>query len=149
MEGERRRVFEGIETDFVNLILPYERHRTQNGELQLPIAAPPISWGVDNEDMNAYNMPKRANCLKTGVVDVGPPTNWVKINVPETIRVQSDLLGRLVITGQPNQLDNLWGVTAFKKVVTLPAIIDQLRTNTVVTLHGCLHVHVPFAQQNL
>ncbi|KAH0773756.1 hypothetical protein KY290_010893 [Solanum tuberosum] len=37
----------------------------------------------------------------------------------------------------------------FGLVVTLPAIIDQLRTNTVVTLHGCVHVHVPFAHQNL
>ncbi|KAK4736980.1 hypothetical protein R3W88_000677 [Solanum pinnatisectum] len=118
------------------------------------------------------------------VVDVGPPADWVKINVREIVnyafhfshvicndlckhndsfevsalvpgllrdevRVQSDPAGRLVITGQPNQLDNLWGVTAFKKMVTLPARIDQLRTNAVVTLHGCLHVHMPFAQQNL
>ncbi|XP_015159542.1 AT-rich interactive domain-containing protein 5-like [Solanum tuberosum] len=34
---------------YEKLLLPYERHRTQNGELQLPIAAPPVSWGVDNE----------------------------------------------------------------------------------------------------
>uniref|UniRef100_A0A494G9H8 SHSP domain-containing protein n=1 Tax=Solanum lycopersicum TaxID=4081 RepID=A0A494G9H8_SOLLC len=104
--------------------------------------------------------------LDVQVVDVGPPADWVKINVRETndsfevyalvsglsreeVRVQSDPAGRLVITGQPKQLDNFWGVTAFKKVVNLPARIDQLRTNTGVTLHGCLHVHVPFAQQNL
>ncbi|KAG5614398.1 hypothetical protein H5410_014222 [Solanum commersonii] len=197
------------------LFLPYERHRTQNGELQFPIAPPHVSWGIDNEgsgyqisasgkavrdsavccrlgwqeqhflgygevaepivkDRSANNTPKRAKSLKISgsikhqgqnevehpmkaaeietsksldvqVVNVGPPTDWVKINV----RVQSDPAGRLVITCQPNQLDNLWGVTAFKKVVTLPARIDQLRTNVVVTLHGCLHVHVPFVQQNL
>ncbi|KAH0709488.1 hypothetical protein KY284_010915 [Solanum tuberosum] len=126
------------------LLLPYERHRTQNGELQLPIAAPPIYWGVDNEDRNAYNAAKRAKSLKTSgslkhqrknevdrpmkvaetetsklldvqVVDVGPPADWVKINVyalvprllRDEVRVQSDLAGCLVITGQPNQLDNL------------------------------------------
>ncbi|KAG5571864.1 hypothetical protein H5410_061630 [Solanum commersonii] len=101
--------------------------------------------------------------LDVQVVDVGPPANWVKINVrekndsflvyalvPGLLRdeVQSDPAGRLVITGQPNQLSNLWGVTGFKKVITLPSRIDQLRTNIVVSLHGCLHVHVPFVQQN-
>ncbi|WMV18179.1 hypothetical protein MTR67_011564 [Solanum verrucosum] len=197
---------------YEKLFLPYERHRTQNGELQLPIAPSHVSWGIDNEgsgyqisasgravrdsvvccrlgwqeqhflgygeDRSANNTPKRAKSLKISgsikhqgqnevehqmkaaeietskpldvqVVDVGPPTDWVKINVRETVRVQSDPAGHLVITGQPNQRDNLWGVTAFKKVVTLPSRIDQLRTNVVVTLHGCLHVHVPFAQQNL
>ncbi|XP_019067736.1 AT-rich interactive domain-containing protein 6-like [Solanum lycopersicum] len=104
--------------------------------------------------------------LDVQVVDVGPPADWVKINVRATndsfevyalvpgllrdeLRVQSDPTGCLVITGQQHQLDNPWGVTSFKKVVTLPARIDQLRTNAVLTFHGCLHVHVPFAQQNL
>ncbi|TMW88823.1 hypothetical protein EJD97_018025, partial [Solanum chilense] len=104
--------------------------------------------------------------LDVQVDDVGPPADWVKINVRATndsfevyalvpglsldeVRVQSDPAGRLVITGQPNQLDNFWGVTSFKKVVTLPARIDQLQTHAHLTLHGCLHVHVPFAQQNL
>ncbi|XP_049398844.1 AT-rich interactive domain-containing protein 6-like [Solanum stenotomum] len=221
---------------YEKLLLQYERHRTQNGELQLPIAPPPGFSGVDNEgsgyqisasgravrdsaarcrlgwqeqhslgygevaepivkDRSAYNTPKHAKNLKSSgslknqgqneeehamkaagtetskqldvqVVDVGPPADWVKINVRETndsfevyalvpglsreeVWVQSDPAGRLVITGQPNQFDNLWGVTAFKKMVTLPARIDQLRTNAVFTLHGCLHVHVPLAQQNL
>ncbi|WMV58356.1 hypothetical protein MTR67_051741 [Solanum verrucosum] len=153
------------------LLLKYERHRTKNGELQLPIDPSPGSSDVDNEeqhllgygevaepivkDMSAYNTPNRVKSLKTTgslkhqgqneaghpikavehlsdvkincfpsarldvqVVDVGPPVDWVKINVRET-------------------------------VVTLPARIDQLRTNVVASLHGCLHVHVPFAQQNL
>ncbi|KAG5573616.1 hypothetical protein H5410_063382, partial [Solanum commersonii] len=209
------------------LLLQYERHRTQNGELQLPIAPPPGSSGVDNEgsgyqisssgravrdsaarcrlgwqeqhllgygevaepivkDRSANNTslktsgslkhlgqnevehPMKASETETSkpldvqVVDVGPPADWVKINVRETNdsfevyalvpglsreEVQSDPAGRLVITGQPNQFDNLWGVIGFKKVVTLPARIDQLRSNAVFTLHGCLHVHVPFAQQ--
>ncbi|XP_049355763.1 AT-rich interactive domain-containing protein 6-like [Solanum verrucosum] len=220
---------------YEKLLLQYERHKTQNGELQVPIAPPPGSSGVDNEgsgyqisasgravrdsaarcrlgwqeqhlfgygevaepivkDRSANYTPKSAKSLKTSgslkhlgqnevehpmkasetetskpldvqVVDVGPPADWVKINIRETndsfevyalvpglsreeVQVQSDPAGRLVITGQPNQFDNLWGVIGFKKVVTLPARIDQLRTNAVFTLHGCLHVHVPFAQQN-
>lgn len=32
------------------------------------------------------------------------------------VRVQSDPEGRLVITGQPEQRDNPWGITAFQKV---------------------------------
>lgn len=100
--------------------------------------------------------------LVTTVVDLGPPADWVKINVRETkdcfeiyalvpgllreeVRVQSDPAGRLVITGQPEQLDNPWGITAFKKVVSLPARIDPLQTSAVVSLHGRLFVRVPFA----
>ncbi|KAH0706330.1 hypothetical protein KY285_010835 [Solanum tuberosum] len=89
------------------------RHRTQNGELQLPIVAPPISWGVDNEDRNAYNAPKRAKSLKISGSLKHQRKN--EVDRPMKVRVQSDLAGCLVITGQPNQLDNLWGVTAFKK----------------------------------
>uniref|UniRef100_A0A3Q7ECY5 SHSP domain-containing protein n=1 Tax=Solanum lycopersicum TaxID=4081 RepID=A0A3Q7ECY5_SOLLC len=132
--------------------------------LQLPIAPPPSSLG-DNEGRLAGATPSWL-WLDVQVVDVGPPADWVKINVRATndsfevyalvpgllrdeLRVQSDPTGCLVITGQQHQLDNPWGVTSFKKVVTLPARIDQLRTNAVLTFHGCLHVHVPFAQQNL
>ncbi|KAJ8540804.1 hypothetical protein K7X08_001620 [Anisodus acutangulus] len=143
------------------------------------------------EDKNANIMPKREKNLKsigslkhkrpdeverpskvarietskqlvTTVVDLGPPADWVKINVRETrdcfevyalvpgllreeVRVQSDPAGRLVITGQPEQLDNPWGITAFKKVVSLPARIDPLHTSAVVSLHGRLFVRVPFA----
>ncbi|CAN4121280.1 unnamed protein product [Withania somnifera] len=100
--------------------------------------------------------------LVTTVVDLGPPADWVKINVRETkdcfeiyalvpgllreeVRIQSDPAGRLVITGQPEQFDNPWGITAFKKVVSLPARIDPLQTSAVVSLHGRLFVRVPFA----
>ncbi|GAV65820.1 HSP20 domain-containing protein/ARID domain-containing protein [Cephalotus follicularis] len=99
--------------------------------------------------------------LITEVVDVGPPADWVKINVRETkdcfevyalvpgllreeVRVQSDPAGRLVITGEPEQLDNPWGITPFKKVVSLPAKINPLQTSAVVSLHGRLFVRVPF-----
>lgn len=99
------------------------------------------------------------------VVDAGPPADWVKINVRETkdcfevyalvpgllreeVRVQSDPAGRLVITGQPEQVDNPWGITPFKKVVTLPGRIDPLQTSAVVSLHGRLFVRVPFEQAN-
>ncbi|WRX15137.1 hypothetical protein QQP08_007624 [Theobroma cacao] len=62
----------------------------------------------------------------------------------EEVHVQSDPAGRLVISGQPKQLDNPWGVTPFKKVVSLPSRIDPHQTSAVVTLHGQLFVRVPF-----
>ncbi|KAJ4841312.1 AT-rich interactive domain-containing protein 5 [Turnera subulata] len=99
--------------------------------------------------------------LDAEIVDVGPPADWVKINVRESkdcfeiyalvpgllreeVRVQSDPSGHLVITGQPEHLDNPWGITPFKKVVNLPSRIDPLQTSAVVSLHGRLHVRVPF-----
>ncbi|CAN0926997.1 AT-rich interactive domain-containing protein 3 [Linum grandiflorum] len=97
----------------------------------------------------------------TVVTDVGPPAEWVKINVQRTndcyevyalvpgllreeVHVQSDPAGRLVISGQPEQLENPWGVTPFKKVVSLPSRIDPHQTTAVVTLHGQLFIRVPF-----
>ncbi|KAI5319953.1 hypothetical protein L3X38_039661 [Prunus dulcis] len=101
--------------------------------------------------------------LDADVVDLGPPADWVKINVQRTkdcfevyalvpgllreeVRVQSDPAGRLVISGEPEHPDNPWGVTPFKKVVTLPSRIDPHQTSAVVTLHGQLFVRVPFEQ---
>ncbi|KAJ4714005.1 AT-rich interactive domain protein [Melia azedarach] len=103
--------------------------------------------------------------LDVDVVDIGPPADWVKINVQKTkdcfevyalvpgllreeVRVQSDPVGRLVISGEPEHPDNPWGVTPFKKVVTLPARIDPHQTSAVVTLHGQLFVRVPFEQSD-
>lgn len=104
---------------------------------------------------------KQLSRLDATVADVGAPADWVKINVRETkdcfevyalvpgllreeVRVQSDPAGRLVITGQPEQVDNPWGIKPFKKVVSLPARIDPLQTSAVVSLHGRLYVRVPF-----
>ncbi|KAK3007610.1 hypothetical protein RJ639_014261 [Escallonia herrerae] len=104
--------------------------------------------------------------LESMVVDIGPPADWVKINIQRTkdcfevyalvpgllreeVRVQSDPVGRLVISGLPEQLDNPWGVTPFKKVVSLPSRIDPHQTSAVVTLHGQLFVRVPFEQSDL
>ncbi|OIW10774.1 hypothetical protein TanjilG_27720 [Lupinus angustifolius] len=101
--------------------------------------------------------------LDTTVVDVGPSADWVKINVQKTkdcfevyalvpgllreeVRVQSDPAGRLVISGEPENPNNPWGVTPFKKVVSLPSRIDPHQTSAVVTLHGQLFVRVPFEQ---
>ncbi|GMJ10534.1 AT RICH INTERACTION DOMAIN 4 [Hibiscus trionum] len=100
------------------------------------------------------------------IVDVGTPSNWVKINVLEAkdcfkvyalipgllreeVRVQSDPAGRVVITGQPEQVDNPWGITPFKKEVNLPARIDPLQTTAVVSFHGRLFVRVPFEQRSV
>ncbi|CAA0805916.1 AT-rich interactive domain-containing protein 5 [Striga hermonthica] len=101
--------------------------------------------------------------LMQSVVDAGPPADWVKINVRQTkdcfevyalvpgllreeVRVQSDPDGRVVITGQPEQIDNPWGITPFKKVITLPGKINTLQTSAVVSLHGRLFVRAPFEQ---
>ncbi|CAA0834900.1 AT-rich interactive domain-containing protein 5 [Striga hermonthica] len=101
--------------------------------------------------------------LVQSVVDAGPPADWVKINVRQTkdcfevyalvpgllreeVRVQSDPDGRVVITGQPEQIDNPWGIMPFKKVITLPGKIDTLQTSAVVSLHGRLFVRAPFEQ---
>uniref|UniRef100_A0A0A9D1G2 ARID domain-containing protein n=1 Tax=Arundo donax TaxID=35708 RepID=A0A0A9D1G2_ARUDO len=97
------------------------------------------------------------------VIDMGPPADWVKINVRRTkdcyevyalvpgllreeVHVQSDPAGRLIVTGEPEQLDNPWGVTPFKKVISLPSRIDPHQTSAVVTLHGQLFVRAPFEQ---
>nr|XP_011458112.1 PREDICTED: AT-rich interactive domain-containing protein 3-like isoform X2 [Fragaria vesca subsp. vesca] len=103
--------------------------------------------------------------LDMTVFDIGPPADWVKINVKrfsdcfevyalvpgllrEEVHVQSDPIGRLIISGQPLQLDNPWGVTPFKKVVSLPSRIDPHQTSAVVTLNGQLFVRVPFEQSD-
>ncbi|XP_062220106.1 AT-rich interactive domain-containing protein 5-like [Phragmites australis] len=100
------------------------------------------------------------------VLDVGEPADWVKINVRQTkdcfevyalvpgllreeVHVQSDPAGRLVITGDPEQPDNPWGITPFKKVVNLPSRIDPHQTSAVVTLHGQLFVRAPFGHADM
>ncbi|KAK7386581.1 hypothetical protein VNO78_26914 [Psophocarpus tetragonolobus] len=120
------------------------------------------SSDVVNAVKAAHSKPSRPQ-LDTSVVDVGPPADWVKINVQKTkdcfevyalvpgllreeVRVQSDPAGRLVISGEPEQADNPWGVTPFKKIVSLPSRIDTNQTSAVVTLHGQLFVRVPFEQ---
>lgn len=101
--------------------------------------------------------------LDTMVIDIGPPAEWVKINVQklndcfevyglipgllrDEVHVQSDPVGRLVITGQPKELNNPWGVTPFKKVVSFPSRIDPHQISAVVTLHGQLFIRVPLEQ---
>ncbi|KAI4389662.1 hypothetical protein MLD38_001863 [Melastoma candidum] len=101
--------------------------------------------------------------MVTTVFDIGPPADWVKVTVRENpdcfeiyalvpgllreeVRVQSDPAGRLVITGQPEQLENPWGITPFKKVINLPVRIDPRQTSAVVSLHGRLYVRVPIEQ---
>ncbi|KAI4314681.1 hypothetical protein L6164_027568 [Bauhinia variegata] len=117
---------------------------------------------MDNAVKAARSKPTKPQ-LDTAVVDIGPPADWVKVNVQKTkdcfevyalvpgllreeVRVQSDPAGRLVISGEPEHPDNPWGVTPFKKVVSLPSRIDPHQTSAVVTLHGQLFVRVPFEQ---
>lgn len=97
------------------------------------------------------------------VIDEGPRADWVKINVHRTldcfevyalvpgllreeVRVQCEPGGQLVITGEPEQPNNPWGVTSFKKVINLPLPIDANQTSAVVTHHGQLFVRVPYGQ---
>ncbi|XP_021740297.1 AT-rich interactive domain-containing protein 5-like isoform X1 [Chenopodium quinoa] len=114
-----------------------------------------------NPELAENEMPEANKQTVPTVLDVGPPADWVKINVKESkdcyevyalvpgllreeVRVQSDPAGRLVITGQPEQLDNPWGITPFRKIVIFPVRIDPLHTSAVVSLHGRLFVRVPF-----
>lgn len=103
--------------------------------------------------------------LDTMVVDIGTPADWVKINVQKTkdcyeiyalvpgllreeVRVQSDPAGHLILSGEPENIDNPWGVVPFKKVVSLPSRIDAQQISALVTLHGQLFLRVPFEQSN-
>ncbi|KAL6603002.1 hypothetical protein ACP70R_043363 [Stipagrostis hirtigluma subsp. patula] len=116
---------------------------------------------LDDDRVAPYKSDKLQN--DSMVVDMGPPADWVKINVRRTkdcyevyalvpgllreeVHVQSDPAGRLIVTGEPEQLDNPWGVTPFKKVISLPSRIDPHQTSAVVTLHGQLFVRAPFEQ---
>eukprot|EP00897_Mesotaenium_endlicherianum_P005267 jgi/Mesen1/4769/ME000242S03942 len=63
----------------------------------------------------------------------------------EEVRVQCEGGGKLVIAGEPEQPDNPWGVTPFKKVILLPSSINAHETSAVVTLHGQLYVRAPLA----
>ncbi|XVE49641.1 hypothetical protein DITRI_Ditri01bG0097900 [Diplodiscus trichospermus] len=120
-----------------------------------------LEHGVGVTPLKAAKSQHSFGRLDTMVIDIGAPADWVKINVQKTVdcyevyalvpgllreevHVQSDPAGRLVISGQPKQLDNPWGVTPFKKVVSLPTRIDPHQTSAVVTLHGQLFVRVPF-----
>ncbi|KZV20681.1 AT-rich interactive domain-containing protein 5-like [Dorcoceras hygrometricum] len=101
--------------------------------------------------------------LLTGVVDVGLSADWVKINVRKSrncfkvyglipgllcneVRVQSDPAGRVIIMGQPQKIDHLWGITPFQKIIRLPARIDPRRTSAFMNQYGRLYVIVPFEQ---
>uniref|UniRef100_A0A0D9WS78 ARID domain-containing protein n=1 Tax=Leersia perrieri TaxID=77586 RepID=A0A0D9WS78_9ORYZ len=116
---------------------------------------------LEDDRMVPYKSDKLQN--DSMVLDLGPPADWVKINVRRTkdcyevyalvpgllreeVHVQSDPAGRLIVTGEPEQLDNPWGVTPFKKVISLPSRIDPHQTSAVVTLHGQLFVRAPFEQ---
>ncbi|XP_062229280.1 AT-rich interactive domain-containing protein 6-like [Phragmites australis] len=116
---------------------------------------------LDDDRVVPYKSDKLQN--DSMVTDMGPPADWVKINVRRTkdcyevyalvpgllreeVHVQSDPAGRLIVTGEPEQLDNPWGVTPFKKVISLPSRIDPHQTSAVVTLHGQLFVRAPFEQ---
>lgn len=63
-------------------------------------------------------------------------SNYWTYVVFSQVRIQSDPAGKVVITGQPEQLDNPWGITPFKKVklssifqiCPLTELIQRLRT---------------------
>lgn len=66
------------------------------------------------------------------------PKVFIPYFLGDQVRVQSDPAGRLVITGQPEQLDNPWGITAFKKVSLVILLIYfnmNSRSTTIVILH--------------
>lgn len=139
-------------------------HSTARREKHLKSIGLPKNKTPTNADHAEKSAPSEADKqLIAEIVDIGPPADWVKISVRETkdsfevyalvpgllreeVRVQSDPAGRLVITGEPEHVENPWGITPFKKVVVLPTRIDPLQTTAVVSLHGRLFVRVPFEQ---
>ncbi|KAG9456619.1 hypothetical protein H6P81_001127 [Aristolochia fimbriata] len=137
-----------------------KRKKTSTLERAVKVAR---SKGSNPRDVQ---MGSQAVRMDTMVADIGPAADWVKINVRRTkdcyevyalvpgllreeVRVQSDASGRLVISGDPEQPDNPWGVTPFKKVISLPSRIDAHQTSAVVTLHGQLFVRAPFEPSDL
>lgn len=54
----------------------------------------------------------------------------------DQVRVQSDPVGRLVITGQPEQLDNPWGITPFKKVLFFSQKNNNFKRREVLLLYN-------------
>ncbi|XP_010467511.1 PREDICTED: AT-rich interactive domain-containing protein 3 [Camelina sativa] len=140
-----------------NLVLHQKREKQIGTSPGLLKRKRPAEYGVKNANQVSKPM------LDVTVVDVGPPADWVKINVLRTqdcfevyalvpglvreeVRVQSDPAGRLVISGEPENPMNPWGATPFKKVVSLPTRIDPHHTSAVVTLNGQLFVRVPLEQ---
>ncbi|KAI5402569.1 variant 2, AT-rich interactive domain-containing protein 5 [Lathyrus oleraceus] len=86
--------------------------------------------GMDHADKTANIEGDRQ--LVTAVVDIGPPADWVKINVRET----KDCFEVYALV--PGLLR--------EEVVNLPSRIDPLQTSAIVSLHGRLFVRVPFEQ---
>ncbi|KAG1364204.1 hypothetical protein COCNU_11G010310 [Cocos nucifera] len=140
----------------------HKRKKPSNLEPESKVARSGLPWMLLTPDVDGvvnifFVLHKAANEQQiillggadTTVVDVGAPADWVKINVRQTVQVQSDPAGRLIISGEPEQPDNPWGVTPFKKVITLPSRIDPHQTSAVVTLHGQLFVRAPFDQSDL
>ncbi|XP_010489366.1 PREDICTED: AT-rich interactive domain-containing protein 3-like [Camelina sativa] len=140
-----------------NLVLHQKREKQIGTSPGLLKRKRPAEYGAKNANQVSKPM------LDVTVVDVGPPADWVKINVLRTqdcfevyalvpglgreeVRVQSDPAGRLVISGEPENPMNPWGATPFKKVVSLPTRIDPHHTSAVVTLNGQLFVRVPLEQ---
>lgn len=64
------------------------------------------------------------------------------------VHVQSDPAGRLVISGEPEQPDNPWGVTPFKKVVPI-SHLWRGKNNQVVISQSCLLTKLVYAGRHL
>ncbi|CAM6026264.1 unnamed protein product [Sphagnum balticum] len=146
-----------------------------NGRPRLREQSPPINSAGANTGKRSLKqesarrpvMAKQSDGTVTAfeppIVDEGPKADWVKINVHkhvdcfeiyalvpglarEEVRIQCEPGGRLVIAGMPEDPDNPWGVTPFRKVISLPSRIDAHQTSAVVTLYGQLYVRVPIAE---
>ncbi|KAF2314612.1 hypothetical protein GH714_027933 [Hevea brasiliensis] len=119
-------------------LLEYEKHKMRSGELPFSDASltePPIT--VENQAPGSQALGSgRARRDAAARAMQGWHSHRLLGN--GQVHVQSDPAGRLIISGQPEQLDNPWGVTPFKKVVSLPSRIDPHQTSAVVTLHGQL-----------
>ncbi|BBN16213.1 protein MpARID3 [Marchantia polymorpha subsp. ruderalis] len=102
--------------------------------------------------------------LKAAVADDDNSVFWVKISaymtrddyqiyalVPglqaDELRIECEIAGKVVIAGCPKKPDNLWGITAFRKVIHLPSRIDTRNFQAIVSHFGQLLLRAPFLQE--
>ncbi|KAG5571824.1 hypothetical protein H5410_061590, partial [Solanum commersonii] len=114
-------------------------HRTQNGELQLPIAPPPGFSDVDNEG-SGYQISVSGRAIRDS-------TTRCRLGWQEQHLFGYGEVADPIVKNDSFEVYALVPGLLLDEVVNLPARIDQLCTNVVVSLHGCLHVHIPFVQQ--
>uniref|UniRef100_M8BV86 Uncharacterized protein n=1 Tax=Aegilops tauschii TaxID=37682 RepID=M8BV86_AEGTA len=134
--------------------LAMQRCHSQRSPRNVSLKRKTVSTIEDDKDLQHRVDNIQSNST---IIDMGSRADWVKINVliskyqyqvyalvpgllREELQVLSDPIGRLIITGEPTQLDNPWGVTRFQKVIHFPSRIDPNTTLANLGQYGRLYV---------